>query len=124
MVFRKIVKNEVFGKKLHFLFLPFYVGERQTEKKKQRKKKIAAVTEKYWFWGGWEKVDFVENGFVFGKIGKHYLCLEGEKRRFRQHRKTDNSNFLLKVGVFGRVLQKIFTTRDPQKLCSAENTIL
>ena len=33
------VKNEVFEKKLHFLFFPFYVGVIETEKEKEKMEK-------------------------------------------------------------------------------------
>ena len=43
-----------------YSFLPFYVGKRQTEKKRHQKRKNAKNAQKMRFGGGWEKVFFFQ----------------------------------------------------------------
>ena len=74
---RRYVKNEVFDKKLHFLFLSFLCCcKRNWQKEKWKKAKtphknrvFMVVIQK------WEKW---KNGFL-AKIAWHYLCQEGRK---------------------------------------------
>ena len=80
------VKNEVFEKKIaFFVFLLFYVGEIETEKRK--KKKMEKAKKPYNFFLRWssKNVKKPKNGFL-AKIAWHYLCQEGRKNaHFRAH---------------------------------------
>ena len=73
------VKNEVSEKKfIIFCFCLFYVGERQTEKKKNTKRKNATNAQKNCVLGVVMKNEKGRK-MNYTKLAKHYLCFEGRK---------------------------------------------
>ena len=75
------MENEVFDKKMTFFAFAFYVGERQTEKKKNTQRTIAKNAQKDSVLGGChEKLRDLDT-FLF--YAEHYLCLEGRRTAFQ-----------------------------------------
>ena len=80
--FVRVSKKGIRKKNVHFLFLSFFVGERKRENmkkmekiKKAQKNSVLGVCEENWSF-------FVKMSF-FRKIGKHYLCSEGKRKKVR-----------------------------------------
>ena len=116
------------------------------EKDKQKRKINRKMPRKSCF------VRVGKSGFsknVLKDIAKHNLCSEGEKGIvvkiclgklsflcFRKHKTLQNRGFSRHMGktkkppfvakrvISERASKRLFTICDPQKLCSAENTIL
>ena len=75
------VKNEVFEKKAAFFVFVFYVGDRETEKKKQNGKRPQNPIEIVFLKVVIQKWEKWKHGFL-AKLAWHYLCQEGEKSAF------------------------------------------
>ena len=137
-------------RKVHFLFLSFLSWRK---KKRKDEKKIGKGTFqkqniKIVFWGGCEQKFFCLQRASYRKIGKHYVCLEGNRKRafslqpslfghgtfvwpykiikhygFGRQRGKPKMAFWFQKYHFGQGPRMGFPICDAQKLCSAENTI-
>ena len=73
------------NRKWHFVFFfPFYVGERQTEKKKNHGK-LQKCAKKIVFWGWMGKSGFVKNVFFWENLQSTLCVQKVEKGHVRQH---------------------------------------
>ena len=75
-----------------FCFCLFYVGKVKGKYEKMEKEHFKKKTRKIVFLGGCEEKWSFCKIVIFRKIGKHYLCSEGRKKRA----------FSLQLSVFGK----------------------
>ena len=135
-----------------FCFLSFLCWRKKKRKHaKIGKQKVQKTPRKIVFWGWlWTKMVLFWMSFL-RKIGKHYLCSEGQKsahfrcnylfwengpflvpiqshqtlknRGFSRHGGKPQMALLVASAILGFPSKRGFTICDTQKLCSAENTI-
>ena len=93
--FVRVSKKGFSKKNVHFLFLSFFMLEKEKEKlmKKMEKENFKKKNRKIVFFGRlWRTLVFFVKTSFFRKIGKHYLCSEGQKK----------CAFSLQLSVFGK----------------------